>query len=374
MSAALEQSLIKEDAMDTVQTSSGQTEAEYALTSRRFELSDPADAVEFFYRQGWTDGLPVVPPTPGKVREFLEYAGKLPDDILGMIPARNRIITAEKVAINAVMAGCLPNYMPVIVAAIEAMCQEEFNLHGISATTGGTAPLLIVNGPVVQQLNINCGVNCFGPGVRANATIGRAIRLILMNVGGSIPGVLDKSCLGHPGKYSYCIAEDEEGNPWEPLSVERGIPAGLSAVTVFAGEAPHYVNSQIGGTGERLVGSIANAMMGTMYLGGNWVVVLCPEHVTIFKKEGWSKAQIREAVYERAVRPLAEFKRLAGLPDSAIGAQEKEVLYHNVATPDDLLIVTAGGKAGGFSAVIPPWAAGADSLPVTRAVGVCIDC
>ena len=178
------------------------TQAERLLTSRRIELSDPAEAVEFFYQQGWTDGLPVVPPTPEKVSEFLEYAGKLPGDILGMIPARNRVITAEKVAINAVMAGSLPSYMPVIITAIEAMCQEEFNLHGISATTGGTAPLLIVNGPIAQQLNINSGVNCFGPGVRANATIGRAIRLILLNVAGSIPDILDKAFLGHPGKYS----------------------------------------------------------------------------------------------------------------------------------------------------------------------------
>src|SRR3989440_2529207 len=247
-----------------------------ALTSRRIELTDPAEAMEFFYQQGWSDGLPVVPPTPARVREFLEYSGNFPGDILGMIPARNRVIPAEKVAINAVMAGCLPNYMPVIVAAIEAMCQEEFNLHGISATTGGTAPLLIINGPVVQQLNINSGVNCFGPGVRANATIGRAMRLILMNVCGSIPGVLDKSCLGHPGKYSYCIAEDEEGNPWEPLSTERAMPPEVSAVTVCAGEAPHFVNSQVGGTGERLIGSIVNTMMGTVYLGGKWGLGLWP--------------------------------------------------------------------------------------------------
>ena len=350
-----------------------QTETAWTLTSRHIELENPSEAIEFFYQQGWSDGLPVVPPTPARVREFLEYSGNFPGDILGVIPARNRVITAEKVAINAVMAGCLPNYMPVIVAAIEAMCQEQFNLHGISATTGGTAPLLIVNGPAVQQLNINGGVNCFGPGVRANATIGRAIRLILMNVCGSIPGVIDKACIGHPGKYSYCIAEDEAGNPWEPLSVERGVPAEISAVTVFAGEAPHFVNSQLGGTGERLIGSIANTMLGTVYLGGNWVLVLCPEHVTIFKKEGWTKAQIREAVYERAVRPFSEFKRIAGYPDSAISAEDAGVSYHYLQTPEDLLIVTAGGKAGGFSAVIPPWAA-ADSRSVTRAVGVCIDC
>lgn len=361
--------------MDTIHSSSSeQVSAAYALASRRFELSDAAEAIEFCYRQGWTDGLPVVPPTPERVGEFLAYAGHEPGDILGTIPARNRILTAEKVAINAVMAGCLPNYMPVIVAALEAMCQEPFNLHGITATTGGTAPLLIVSGSVAQQLNLNGGVNCFGPGVRANATIGRAIRLILMNVGGAIPGVLDKACLGHPGKYSYCIAEDEAGNPWESLGAERGMPQDVSSLTVFAGEAPHYVNSQLAATGERLVGAIVNTMMGTVYRGGCWVLVLCPEHVTVFQKEGWNKSQIRQAVFARAVRPLAEWKRLNGMPDSAIPAEDEQTDYRYLNNPDDLLIVTAGGKAGGFSALIPPWAAGADSLPVTRAIGVCIDC
>jgi hypothetical protein len=359
--------------MDTIPIAGQEHRGERELSSRRIELTDPAEAMEYFYEQGWTDGLPVVPPTPEKVSEFLEFGNKFPGDMLGMIPARNRIITAEKVAINAVMAGCLANYMPVIVAAIEAMCQEAFNLHGITATTGGTAPLLIVNGPAAQQLNINGGVNCFGPGVRANATIGRAIRLVLMNVCGSIPGVLDKACLGHPGKYSYCIAEDEENNPWEPLSIDRGIPAEISSVTVFAGEAPHYVNSQAGGTGERLIGSIVNTMLGTMYRGGGWVLALCPEHVTIFKKEGWTKQQIREAIYERAVRPLAEYKRLNGLPDGAITEEDAKIPYRYLETPEELLILTAGGKAGGFSAIVPPWAAG-DSRPVTRAVGVCIDC
>lgn len=361
--------------MDTVHSSTTeQADRTHALTSRRFEVADPAEAVEFCYRQGWTDGLPVVPPTPERVSEFLEYAGHEPDDILGTIPARNRIITAEKVAINAVMAGCLPNYMPVIVAAIEAMCQEPFNLHGITATTGGTAPLLIVSGPVAKLLNINGGVNCFGPGVRANATIGRAIRLILMNVGGAVPGVLDKACLGHPGKYSYCIAEDEDGNPWESLSLERGMPPDVSSVTVFGGEAPHYINSHMSATGERLIGGIVNTMMGTIYRGGSWVLVLCPEHVTVFRQEGWNKAQIRQALFERATRPLAEFKRLNGIPESAISAEDAQIPYRYMSSPDDVLLVTAGGKAGGFSAIVPPWAAGADSLPVTRAIGVCIDC
>lgn len=360
--------------MDTLHPLTSEQVSDLELTSRRIELDDPAEAVEYFYRQGWTDGLPVVPPTPEHVREFLAFAGNQPGDILGMIPARNRVITAEKVAINAVMAGCLPNYMPVIVAAFEAMCQEQFNLHGISSTTGGTAPLLIVNGPAVHLLNINSGVNCFGPGVRANATIGRAIRLVLMNVAGSIPGVLDKACLGHPGKFSYCIAENEEESPWEPLSVARGMPADVSAVTVFAGEAPHYVNSHLGVTAERLADGIVNTMMGTVYRGGKWVLVVCPEHAAVFKRASWSRARIGQELFERAKRPLAEFKRLNGLPDSAILPEDEQVAYRYMNAPDDVLIVAAGGSAGGFSAIVPPWAAGADSLPVTRAIGVCIDC
>ncbi len=155
--------------------------------------------------------------------------------------------------------------------------------------------------------------------------------------------------------------------------MNRGIPPEISSVTVFAGEAPHYVNSQAGGTGERLIGSIVNTMLGTMYRGGGWVLVLCPEHVTIFKKEGWTKQQIGEAVYERAVRPLAEYKRLNGLPDGAISEEDAHIMYRYLETPQELLIITAGGKAGGFSALVPPWAAG-DSRPVTRAIGVCIDC
>ncbi len=344
------------------------------LSSQQFELNDPSEVVEFFYQKGWTDGLPVVPPTPERVSEFLYYAGKAPDEVLGVIPPRNRMITAEKVAINAVMAGCLPSYMPVIVAAIEAMCQEEFNFHGHSASTGGAAPLLIVNGSIVQELNLNSGVNCFGPGVRANATIGRAIRLVMMNVGGTVPGVIDKSCLGHPGKYSYCIAEDEAGNPWEPLSIERGIPAENSAVTVFAGEAPHYVHSPAGGTAERVVRAIVNTMLGTLYRSGYWVLVMCPEHVAIFKREGWTKAQIRQAIFDRAVRSVADQKRLVGLGEEMIIPEDEQALFHNVSHPEQLLIITAGGGAGGFSALIPPWAGGAESLPVTRAIGVCVDC
>ncbi len=343
-------------------------------TSRSFELDDIHEAIEFYYEQGWTDGLPIVPPTPAKVSQFLQAGGKYPGDIIGMIPERNRVITAEKVAINAVMAGCMPDYMPVVFAAIEALCQEAFNYHGSSASTGGSAPLIIVNGPAVADLGINSGGNCFGPGVRANATIGRATRLVMVNAGGTIPGIVDRSVLGHPGKYTFCIGEDEAGNPWQPLSVERGIPAGTSAVTVFAAEAPHYVSSPASGEPLRLAEAISTNMLGTLYRSGCWVLVLCPEHVAVFKKAVWSKDDIRRAVQERTIRTVAGFKRLGGLPDADILPADEQTPFYYVPKLENLLIVTAGGMGNGISAVIPPWVGGASSMPVTRAVGVCIDC
>src|SRR5579884_2679781 len=193
------------------------------LASPRYEVPDTLEAIEFCYQQGWTDGLPVVPPTEARVAEFLAAAGLAPDAVLGTVPERGRVITAEKVAINAVMAGCLPTYLPVVVAAVQAMTADEFCLHGSMASTGGAAPLVIVNGPVRTQLGMNAGVNVFGPGTRANATIGRALRLVLLNVCDAQPGVLDQATLGHPGKYAYCIAEDEETTVWQPLHVERGL-------------------------------------------------------------------------------------------------------------------------------------------------------
>jgi hypothetical protein len=368
--------------MDSVQTltvesyapPSETVESKPALTSNRYELDDASQAVEFFYQKGWTDGLPVVPPTPERVEEFLYYGGKFPDEVLGYIPARNRVITAEKVAINAVMAGCLPSYMPVIFAAFEAMLADEFNFHGPNASTAGSAPLMIVNGPVVQELNINGGANCFGPGVRANATIGRAVRLAMMNVAGSVPGVIDRSTFGHPGKYSFCIAENEAVNPWEPLSVERGIPEGTSAVTIFAAESPRQVISPAGGTPERLVLSIVNTMFGMLYRDGCWVLILSPEHTITFKNAGWSKNDIRKAIQERALRPLDEFKRLNGLPEELIKPGDETKMLSYLPSPEKMLIVTAGGDAGVFSMLVPPWAGTNESMPVTKPIGVCLDC
>src|SRR2546428_4667934 len=208
------------------------------LQSTAYDLADALDVNELYQQKGWTDGLPIVPPTEERVVECLQAAGLAATDIVGVERIRQRPITAEKVAINAVMAGCLPAYMPVVVAILRAMCQEPFNMHGSTASTGGSTPFIVVNGPIRTSIGMNATHNVLANGNRANATIGRAIRLVLINVLGCIPGQLDRSTLGHPGKYAFCIAEDEEDSPWIPLAQERGVPAGMSGITVMAGAAP----------------------------------------------------------------------------------------------------------------------------------------
>ena len=187
--------------------------AAYELASKSVSLQESDDPIEYYFERGWTDGLPVVPPTAEKIGAFLDAAGRSPSEILGTEPVRGRVVTLEKVAINAVMAGCRPEYFPVVVATIEAMLEPEHNLHAVTVSTMGAAPLLVVNGPVVDEIGLNSGVSVFGPGRRANATIGRAIRLTIMNVTGALPGDLDQSSLGHAGKYTWCIAEDESDQP-----------------------------------------------------------------------------------------------------------------------------------------------------------------
>src|SRR5262249_24996695 len=202
------------------------------LRSTAYDLADALDVNELYQQKGWTDGLPIVPPTEERVVECLQAAGLAASGIVGLERVRQRPIVAGKVAINAVMAGCLPAYMPVVVAILRAMCQEPVNIHGSTASTGGSAPFIGVNGPIRTALGLNATHNVLANGNRANATIGRAIRLVLINVLGYVPGQLDRSTLGHPGKYTLCIAEDEEDSPWIPLAQERGVPAGKSGVTV----------------------------------------------------------------------------------------------------------------------------------------------
>jgi hypothetical protein len=338
------------------------------LSAKRHVVEETGDAIDFCYQQGWTDGLPVIPPTEERVRTFLAALGVASGDIVGAIPQRARTITAEKMAINAVMAGCLPAYAPVVLAAVEALCDPLHNVNGAAASTGGSAPLVIVSGPVAARIGMNSGVNAFGAGNRANATIGRAMRLVLMNAGGAEPGVMDKSTLGHPGKYSYCIAESDEARPWEPFHVQRGVPAGSSAVTVFAAEGPRQVDNHFSNTPEGVLRSLAGAMTaGARNAGGCWAVVICPEHAAVMRRAGWGQRQVREFLAENASMTVAELKRFGRLPGEAEPSDAEERRFA-VNSPDNILLVVAGGSAGGFSHVIPPWAGGPSSMPVTREV------
>ncbi len=322
--------------------------------ARRLEFDSADQAQDHFFNSGWTDGLPVVPPTEEKVRVFLDTVSLPPQEILGGIPERNRVFTAEKAAINAVMAGCLPEYFPVVVAAVKAMTQPAFGLHGVTATTGGAAVLLIVNGPLTGQIGLNCGQNVFGPGNRANAAIGRALRLVLHNLGGR---EFDRGTLGHPGKYTYCIAEDEDSS-WEPLQVSRGFSRETSTVTVFAAEGPNQVQNHGALKPENILLTLADRMrsLGSFNMLGDTqaVVVICREHYQTLIREGWDKTRVRQFLFEQAVRPLADLKR-GGLLETPVVPEDETNMVRAVSAPEHILLVLAGGVAGRFSAFIPGW-------------------
>ncbi len=342
------------------------------LGSRRVELAAAEDEAEAFFERGWTDGLPVVPPTPARVLRMLEGTTRPAGEVVALVPPGFNEATVEKVAVNAVMAGCRPEYRPVVLAAVEASCTDEFNMHGLLCTTWFTGPVVIVSGPARRQLGMNSGVNALGQGNRANATIGRALQLVVRNVGGGRPGEIDRATLGNPGKYTFCFAEDEEGSPWEPLSVERGIPEGTSAVTLFAGYGPHAVADQLSRTPESLARSLAWALEAVWHpklaFYTDAVLVVSPEHGRIFRDAGWSKARLRSELISLLTKPGTEMVRGAlgcaeGMPESLADADIPKF------TPDGLLIVHAGGGAGLFSAVIGGWVRGEiGSTPVTREV------
>ena len=340
------------------------------LRSQRIAVKDYSHAVELFYEKGWTDGLPVIPPTEEKVEAMLRAVERDPGEVVGLVAPRFGKATLEKIAVNAVMAGCLPAYFPVVVAAVEAATDEAFNLNGIQATTHVSAPLLIVNGPVRRALDINGGPNCFGQGWRANATIGRALRLVLINIGGGYPGRTDKACLGHPGKYSYCVAENEEASPWEPLHVERGLAAGDSAVTVFGCEAPHSVTDHVSGTGRGILATVADTMAtrgnNNMYRAGEMAVVIGPEHAETLRAEGWSKADVRQFLFDTARRPLRDLRDGGEFYGDKtfdlywprwVDRADDDARIPVVRGPQDLIVFVAGGSVGRFSAVLPGWGA-----------------
>jgi|GEM_PF-131982 len=342
----------------------GQTE-EAHLTATRYRLNDDFDAVEFCYAAGWTDGLPVVPPTPDRVSAMLTAARLEPDAVLGQIPERRITLRAEQVAINAVMAGCRPEYMPGVVAAVRALLDPAFGLHGPAASTQGVAFLTVINGPYARRIGLNAGENLFGPANRANATIGRAMRLSLLNTGA---GLFDRATLGHPGKYTYCVAEQEEAG-WEPLHVMRGHDPRSSTVTVLAAEAPNQVSNHVAATPEALLDSFARRMAApgsSNAQSGNveMAVVICPEHRRSLQAVGWSKRDVQQYLWLHALNSVADLKR-AGVLEGPVAPADEVQLRHVTPAPEDILIITAGGDAGRFSAVIPGWGAKESSRAVT---------
>jgi hypothetical protein len=346
------------------------------LRSTQVEVADPLAAIETCFEKGWTDGLPVVPPTADRIWAMLDAMGKQPEDVLGEIPARARRITAEKLAINAVMAGCLPVYAPVLLAVTEALCDPAFSVHGPTASTSGMGILTIVSGPIASQIGLNAGENLFGPGWRANATIGRALRLLLRNVCGAVPGVLDRSCFGHPGKFTYCIAEDEARSPWIPLHAERGIPLEESAVTLFAGESPHQVANHSAADPEAILSTIADVMVagGRLSLSGQqFVVIIAGEHRQRLSQRDWTKKDVRAWLHEHAARSEEDLARAGRLPFPETPAQAARQ-YRAVTEPEDILVVAAGGDAGGYSVVIPGWSGRAHSQAVTKMIPPCPTC
>lgn len=360
------------------------------LTSRRVRIPADNDPFEFLFNRGLTDGLPVVPPTEVRVIRMLTGTSRAASDVVAHVPPNLTPVTVEKVAVNAVMAGCRPEYLPVVLTALEAVCSNEFNLHGVLATTYSVGPVIVVNGPIRREIGLNCEGNVFGQGSRANATIGRAVQLVVRNVGGGRPGEVDMATLGHPGKYTCCIGEYEEASDWDPLHVERGFSRHESTVTVFAGEAPRAIRDQRSRTAHSLATSIGLAVESVAHVKlhgmGEAMLVVSPEHVHTFERDRFSKHDLRERIQTATARPLAELLPdstcekglpLGALPRSWLdadgqptqAARERQVTKFR--RPEDIIIVVAGGTAGKFSAVLGGWASGAaGSTSVTRTIGV----
>ncbi|MDH3309039.1 MAG: thioredoxin [Acidimicrobiia bacterium] len=342
------------------------------FASRHVEFAAAEDPIEAMYDRGWSDGLPLVPPTPERVARMLTGTTRHRTERVAIVPPDLAECSVEKVAVNAVMAGCRPEYLPVVIAALEAACTDEFNIHGLLATTMASGPVLIVNGPIRHAIGMNSGVNVLGQGNRANSTIGRALQLVIRNVGGGIPGGVDRATHGNPGKLGFCFAEDEEGSPWTSLAVSRGFSADASTVTLFPGEGPRLVFDQLTRTADGLAKSLALALLANNHprqvQRHDAVLVVSPEHAARFHDAGWTREQTTEAIIAATTQRVADISRgLDGIgegpPDTVAGPEVTKF------RPDGLHLVHAGGKAGLFSAVIAGWVGGAvGSQMVTKEI------
>ena len=342
------------------------------LHSRQIEFASAEDEFEAMFSRGLTDGLPVVPPTPERVMRMLSGTSRLPQEVVAIAPPDLVELTIEKIAINAVMAGCLPEYLPWVIAAVEAICTDEYNIHGVLATTMPVGPVIVCNGPGTRAIGMNSGVNVLGQGNRANLTIGRAVQLIIRNVGGGRPNEVDRASHGHPGKLSFCFAEDETNSPFTSLAVARGFDASQNTVTVFTGEGPRCVVDQLAREPEALAQTLA-ACLRTVHhpklpFAFDALLVVSPEHARVFAQANWNRERVLQEIHARLQMPGSEIVRGAG--GMAEGVQEafKDATLPKFR-PGGLLLVHAGGVAGLFSSIIGGWVSGATgSDPVTKLV------
>ena len=333
---------------------------ELRLAARSIEVDAMDDPAEVAYDRGWTDGLPVIPPTDLRIARMLGGTTRKPDEIIGLIPPNLAECTIEKAAINAVMAGCRPEYFPVVLATIEAALKPEFSMHGLLATLWFSGPVVVVNGPIAKRIGMNWGGNALGQGNRANATIGRALQLVIRNVGGGRPQEIDRSVLGNPGKYTFCFAEDETDPGWVPLNVARGQRRGSSTVTLFHGDGVQGVADQKSRDPESLARSLAMGLWAVCHPKlAQWshaLLVIAPDHYAIFKQGGWDRARIEAGIWQALKRPgrdLIEGAGGVGVGIDPSRADEMVDKFH----PGGLIVVRAGGDGGLFSAIIGGWPA-----------------
>lgn len=346
---------------------------ETGLQARKIELGSGEDEIEAMFDRGWSDGLPVVPPTEARVLRMLAGTARDPKEVIGKVPPDLGDCTVEKVAINAVMAGCKPEYLPVVLAAVEAVLEEPFAMHGVLATTMFVGPVVIVNGPIRRHIGMNAKGNALGQGFRANNTIGRALQLVIRNVGGGRPQEVDRATLGNPGKLTYCIAEDEEGSCWESLATERGVPEGKNAVTVFAGYGLQGVVDQKSRDPESLAQTFAESLKSLahpkLFPGPDALLVVCPEHERTFREAGWSKQKLLGEIHARCVAPAEQIAPGAGGIAEGTGGLAAGTMARKFRE-GGIMIVRAGGGAGMFSGIIGGWSASGakGSSPVTREI------
>ncbi len=346
------------------------------LTARTIEVSDAEDEIEACFARGWSDGFPIVPPTPLRVYRMLQGTTRSAEEILGHLPHNHAPVSIEKVAINAVMAGCKPEYLPVVIAAVEGACDPKYGLRAFMASTWFSAPVVVVSGPITKKIGMESGFSAFGAGNRANATIGRALNLVVRNVGEVKPGAVARSTFGNPGRYSFCFAENENDTAWQSIAQERGVPLGESAVTLLTGDGVQPIGDERSRTPESLVISLAMGLKAVYHhkwnLDADVILAVSPEHSRVFENAGWSKAMLRDALESKLqLETKTMIKGVGGCTEGLDPAYAAANPIVSKFLPGGIQLIRVGSNAGLYSAVISCWPSGGESgtQPVTRLIG-----